>query len=189
MDNCIRQGVDPSNDPVLPGSLRLKRRAPGLYSRLMRGFYPNLSAPSSPSISMNTPSLGTSSSGGDLRVPSASTSGTPALGASSNTPSRAPRVRGSFDHPIMPVPPRRTVFPAMDFLSTYAIAVNEVNAAGGRVVTSPSKCGEGPMKGGRTLITSSSFRVFTTQQMEPRALVRTYLPPPPSFARHFPLRS
>jgi len=32
----------------------------------------------------------------------------------------------------------RTVVPAMDFLSCYAIAVNEVNAAGGRIVTSPT---------------------------------------------------
>jgi L-serine deaminase len=30
------------------------------------------------------------------------------------------------------------VIPAMDFLSCYAIAVNEVNAAGGRIVTSPT---------------------------------------------------
>lgn len=33
---------------------------------------------------------------------------------------------------------RRTVIPAMDFLSCYAIAVNEVNASGGRIVTSPT---------------------------------------------------
>jgi L-serine deaminase len=35
-------------------------------------------------------------------------------------------------------PQRKTVFPAMDFLSCYAIAVNEVNASGGRIVTSPT---------------------------------------------------
>ena len=33
---------------------------------------------------------------------------------------------------------RKTVIPAMDFLSCYAIAVNEVNASGGRIVTSPT---------------------------------------------------
>lgn len=33
---------------------------------------------------------------------------------------------------------RRTNIPAVDFLSCYAIAVNEVNAAGGRIVTSPT---------------------------------------------------
>lgn len=30
------------------------------------------------------------------------------------------------------------MIPAMDFLSCYAIAVNEVNASGGRIVTSPT---------------------------------------------------
>jgi L-serine deaminase len=52
--------------------------------------------------------------------------------------SRAARVVGSLDHAILPMPPRKTVIPAMDFLSCYAIAVNEVNAAGGRIVTSPT---------------------------------------------------
>lgn len=33
---------------------------------------------------------------------------------------------------------RKTNIPAMDFLSCYAIAVNEVNASGGRIVTSPT---------------------------------------------------
>lgn len=33
---------------------------------------------------------------------------------------------------------RKTVIPAVDFLSCYAIAVNEVNASGGRIVTSPT---------------------------------------------------
>jgi L-serine deaminase len=30
------------------------------------------------------------------------------------------------------------MIPAMEFLSCYAIAVNEVNASGGRIVTSPT---------------------------------------------------
>lgn len=33
---------------------------------------------------------------------------------------------------------RKSDIPAMDFLSCYAIAVNEVNASGGRIVTSPT---------------------------------------------------
>ena len=49
-----------------------------------------------------------------------------------------PRVHGRFDHYLFPTPPRRTTFPAIDYLSVYAIAVNEVNAAGGRVVTAPT---------------------------------------------------
>lgn len=32
----------------------------------------------------------------------------------------------------------KTMIPAVDFLSCYAIAVNEVNASGGRIVTSPT---------------------------------------------------
>ena len=77
------------------------------------------------------------------------------------TAPRPTRVVGSLDHPILPVPPvcdctllnlpkedthleivdppkRKTLFPAVDFLSCYAIAVNEVNASGGRIVTSPT---------------------------------------------------
>lgn len=49
-----------------------------------------------------------------------------------------PRVHGSFQHPILPSPPRRTAFPAIDYLTVYAMAVNEVNAAGGRIVTAPT---------------------------------------------------
>ena len=61
---------------------------------------------------------------------------------------KATRVVGSFDHPLLPMAPvslatytkrlrllkglqKRTVFPAIDFLSCYAIAVNEVK---GRII-------------------------------------------------------
>ena len=37
MDECIRAGVSTS-ETVLPGRLGLRRRAPMLYRRLMRGF-------------------------------------------------------------------------------------------------------------------------------------------------------
>ena len=36
MDDCIRTGVSTS-EKTLPGRLRLRRRAPMLYKRLMRG--------------------------------------------------------------------------------------------------------------------------------------------------------
>ncbi|GJC87399.1 L-serine dehydratase [Colletotrichum liriopes] len=49
-----------------------------------------------------------------------------------------PRILGSLDHPITPSPSRRTTFPTMDYLTVYAIAVNETNAAGGRIVTAPT---------------------------------------------------
>jgi hypothetical protein len=39
---------------------------------------------------------------------------------------------------ILNIGQNKTTIPAMDFLSCYAIAVNEVNASGGRIVTSPT---------------------------------------------------
>jgi hypothetical protein len=35
--------------------------------------------------------------------------------------SRAPRVVGQMDHELLPMPPRKTVFKDVDFLSAYAI--------------------------------------------------------------------
>lgn len=37
MDDCIRMGVT-TTETTLPGRLRLRRRAPMLYQRLMRGY-------------------------------------------------------------------------------------------------------------------------------------------------------
>ncbi len=37
MDDCIRAGVS-ATEPTLPGRLGLRRRAPALYRRLMRGY-------------------------------------------------------------------------------------------------------------------------------------------------------
>jgi len=135
MDDCIRSGVH-TRETTLPGRLGLRRRAPLLYRRLMRGFYPGLSTPHLQAIEGgNRPDGVIDAPGNDSRL---------------NDPSSAPgslkgprhshvaRVVGSFDHPILPEPPRKTMIPAMDFLSCYAIAVNEVNASGGRIVTSPT---------------------------------------------------
>ena len=84
----------------------------------------------------------------DVREPGSNeiaTSGPGQLSPESNTTiqfrgnRRAPLLlRGQFDHHVQPVLPRRMSFPSMDFLSCYAIAVNEVNAAGGRIVTAPT---------------------------------------------------
>ena len=100
----------------------------------------------------------------DLDGSSTDNSSSPPHGSkrvASSTPSaRAQRVVGSFEHALLPMPPvslvfrapqidlaeffftiiaqRKTVIPAVDFLSCYAIAVNEVNASGGRIVTSPT---------------------------------------------------
>ncbi len=134
MDRSIYEGIR-STEPVLPGALKLKRRAPMLYQRLLRGFYPNIFPSPAPAPSVGDPSSSESSSSPSDGSPSTSSLET-------YQPPVSPPVqvvRGSLAHPILPVPPRRTMPSSMtDFLSTYAIAVNEVNAAGGRVVTSPT---------------------------------------------------
>ncbi|KIJ95445.1 hypothetical protein K443DRAFT_683029 [Laccaria amethystina LaAM-08-1] len=133
MDECIRTGVT-SSERTLPGRLGLRRRAPMLYRRLMRGFYPGIS-------SSNLPAIESGWTPGVIASPEADSEESEGnLDKTSSLPpaSRATRVVGSFNHAILPMPPRKTVIPAMDFLSCYAIAVNEVNAAGGRIVTSPT---------------------------------------------------
>lgn len=112
MDSCIREGVT-SQETHLPGGLNVKRRAPALYKRLMRGLYPQFPEGT---LSSSKP---LASGKGDGLVPLR-----PGM-----------TFRGRRDHPLPPVPPRKTSFPAMEALSTYAMAVNEVNAAGGRIVS------------------------------------------------------
>lgn len=105
MDQCIAEGVT-TNETHLPGSLNLRRRAPKLYKRLMRGFYPNLA--DSPTDAAGNAIVGVN------------------------------KMIGRLDHPVPAVPPRKAMFPALEWLSTYAIAVNEVNAAGGRIIVAPT---------------------------------------------------
>lgn len=157
MDNCIREGVQ-STEKVLPGSLGLQRRAPGLYRRLTRGLYPS-SHYQLPPQEQQQGQRGriqgdgaqqpagiesTSSSSAAQRASTElATSSPSAQRGTTSTIARSaaggpPRVHGRFDHYLFPTPPRRTTFPAIDYLSVYAIAVNEVNAAGGRVVTAPT---------------------------------------------------
>ncbi|KAI0652831.1 L-serine ammonia-lyase [Cubamyces menziesii] len=145
MDDCIRTGVS-SAEEKLPGRLGLRRRAPMLYRRLMRGFYPGLVSPHLPQIGaghaepagrIDAPhGLG---AGSDASMPL--WGGEPESGHGAGrriSASRPTRVIGTLEHPVTPMPPRKTMIPAMDFLSCYAIAVNEVNASGGRIVTSPT---------------------------------------------------
>ncbi|CCO28496.1 L-serine dehydratase [Rhizoctonia solani AG-1 IB] len=148
MDECIRTGVS-SAETELPGRLRLRRRAPMLYKRLMRGFYPGLSgginspAIGAPSISpaFANPIVETGGFGEDLIDEANEPDDSGMFGKAATR--RPVRVVGSFHHAILPMPTRKAVFPAMDFLSCYAIAVNEVNAAGGRIVTSPTNGASG----------------------------------------------
>lgn len=114
MDHSILEGVQAPSDAVLPGSLKLHRRAPALYSRLTRGLYPSHTSRVSGELA--------SSSGGKGEKPAASTT-SKALSRSESAIKRAtpPRVHGSLYHPVMPSPLRRTTFPAMDHLSVYAM--------------------------------------------------------------------
>ena len=138
MDEGIRAGVH-STQEVLPGSLQMKRRAPKLYRRLMRGLYMgprrlgNMNGPDTDEIERPT-------GAGEverLPKPQRDAPSVPAKYMRREAP-RAPTIRGSFQHEIMPVPPRRTNFPAMDWLSCWAIATNEQVAAGGRIVIAPT---------------------------------------------------
>ncbi|KAI1796566.1 L-serine ammonia-lyase [Ganoderma leucocontextum] len=149
MDDCIRTGVSSPEDK-LPGRLGLRRRAPLLYRRLMRGFYPGLGTPTLPAIDGRSLSAANIAAPGAFRTLLSARAESEGGKASRGRPasasgtgrriaaSRPTRVVGVLDHPVTPVPPRKTVIPAMDFLSCYAIAVNEVNASGGRIVTSPT---------------------------------------------------
>ncbi|GAA5867270.1 hypothetical protein JCM8547_003142 [Rhodosporidiobolus lusitaniae] len=132
MDASIHAGVS-STEEILPGRLQVRRRAPTLYKRLFKGFYPSLQPSHSPSLSSpSSPSL-----------PFPSTAASPSPSSPSPFPSlsphsSAPLVTGSFGHPLPPSPRLKATFPGVDFLSLYAIAVNETNASGGRVVTAPT---------------------------------------------------
>ncbi|KAI1498140.1 serine dehydratase [Biscogniauxia marginata] len=143
MDSSILQGVEAPLDTTLPGSLKLHRRAPALYQRLTRGLYPShtqntgkaaskaqLSAPSSINNDESLPA--------GRNVPALPKSTNMSLSRKATGKRGPPRIHGSVYHPIMPSPLRRTSFPAMDYLTVYAIAVNETNAAGGRIVTAPT---------------------------------------------------
>ena len=44
MDESIRTGVT-TTEAKLPGGLEVRRRAPGLYKRLQKGFYPTMEIP------------------------------------------------------------------------------------------------------------------------------------------------
>ncbi|KAJ1322872.1 L-serine ammonia-lyase subunit alpha [Microdochium nivale] len=165
MDNSILEAVQAPLNTTLPGSLKLHRRAPALYRKLTRGLYPShtdrvggpteeilgkLDNPlehdadkrgvvtrtrsSSPSPTSPSPSSSSSLSSADTPAISSTRSRAVAVAAKRNMN----LIHGSLTHPILPTPRRRTSFPAMDYLTVYAIAVNETNACGGRVVTAPT---------------------------------------------------
>ncbi|KAJ2713601.1 hypothetical protein H4R19_002168 [Coemansia spiralis] len=120
MDDSIRRGCL-SSDGKLPGRLNVQRRAPRLYQNLMRGIY---GAPDQ--------QPGMLSAGDKRALPGAAPSSV--LGASLTEMQRS-EVANVFKKKQRP---RRPLLPHLDYLSVYAIAVNEENAAGGRVVTAPT---------------------------------------------------
>ncbi|WYZ43079.1 hypothetical protein EsH8_VI_000778 [Colletotrichum jinshuiense] len=134
MDTSILESVQAPLDTKLPGSLKLHRRAPALYRRLTRGLYSTAGHTSANPLEKGTTEK--ASLPGSTSTPlSISKSKAQSLSVGRRQP---PRILGSLDHPITPSPSRRTAFPTMDYLTVYAIAVNETNAAGGRIVTAPT---------------------------------------------------
>ncbi|GAA5899193.1 hypothetical protein JCM6882_009280 [Rhodosporidiobolus microsporus] len=176
MDASIHAGVS-STEEVLPGRLQVRRRAPALYRRLYKGFYPSLSpsgAPSLPSPSSarnplalpSAPDSPSSSSSSSTESPSSDRTSLP---PSSPFPrSSPPLVTGSFAHPLPPSPRLRPNFPGIDFLSLYAIAVNETNASGGRVVTAPTN-------GAAGVIPATLKYLVEFVSDDPEATVKTFL--------------
>ena len=112
MDDCIRTGVSTS-EKTLPGRLRLQRRAPMLYKRLMRGFYPALSSsfPGYQQISEGERASGEigSPDGFDDEPSGGNGAGANGGPVKRESPVRRPaaRVVGNFDHLLLPVPPVR----------------------------------------------------------------------------------
>ncbi|KAI8983520.1 L-serine ammonia-lyase [Pilobolus umbonatus] len=120
MDESIRNGVMASPD-LLPGGLNVKRRAPKLYNKLLKGLY-----------------------GGQLNSTGSTFYNDSRLSASKE--GDQPHESSVVPHSQNPLainylkkkPRKKFVLPALDYLSVYAIAVNEENACGGRVVTAPT---------------------------------------------------
>ncbi|KAH7922583.1 L-serine ammonia-lyase [Leucogyrophana mollusca] len=175
MDECIRTGVTTA-ESTLPGRLGLRRRAPMLYRRLMRGFYPGIAMPHAPMIGSGSPLPEAI----DAPEPSDLLAGADTKPAGEINPTgkmsaRAPWVIGSFDHAVLPMPPRKTMIPAVDFLSCYAIAVNEVNASGGRIVTSPTNGAAGVIPAVLKYIIEARLAQIPFVSDDPEKSITTFL--------------
>jgi len=103
MDECIRNGVT-STETHLPGGLNVKRRAPHLYRRLQKGFYPTIEVG-------NHQERREGEAGEIMSSPTA---------LAKNGGKRI----GKRDHDLGVIPRRNTpVFPGIEYLSCMAIAV------------------------------------------------------------------
>ncbi|KAI9499705.1 L-serine ammonia-lyase [Zychaea mexicana] len=124
MDESIRNGVMASSEACLPGSLKIRRRAPALYQKLLKGLYPSI------------PSKGGYSRSQITAEPA---SAADSVSSSSSSAPDIAKCDGRSALTVLPKRQRKRFFlPALDYLSVYAIAVNEENACGGRVVTAPT---------------------------------------------------
>lgn len=131
MDDCIRSGVS-SKEQTLPGRIGLRRRAPILYRRLMRGcvtiqlfvnvlllivklrirFYPGSAGHGALAIgtgwtseSISGPVTDDIANGEEDKTVSEDDKDRGARRMSSSSSSRIPRVVGSFEHAVLPMPP------------------------------------------------------------------------------------
>ncbi|KAF1796087.1 L-serine ammonia-lyase [Mucor lusitanicus] len=133
MDDSIKNGVMANGEERLPGGLNVRRRAPGLYNKLLKGLY-------GPVVTQNTYI--------DSRIPlprqapsysNANTTELASTEAATKDQLYAADDKSPLSLSVLPKRPRKRFFlPALDYLSVYAIAVNEENACGGRVVTAPT---------------------------------------------------
>ncbi|CAO3646152.1 unnamed protein product [Cunninghamella echinulata] len=122
MDDSIRNGVM-ATEERLPGGLNVKRRAPGLYQKLLKGLYGPV--PTSGAYQSSKFALPTNE-------------------AVALDPNDKLREHEHLSLSVLPKRQRKKFFlPALDYLSVYAIAVNEENAAGNRIVTAPTNGASG----------------------------------------------
>ena len=139
----VRGGPPPSPSSLIP---RVHRFYPGIHpsSSLSIGPGSSTSAINVPAVNVNLPNEKSDSlSNGNGNGNGNGNANANEAEKVVNRGPKATRVVGSFDHPLLPMAPvslvkhtrgfrllkvlqKRTVFPAIDFLSCYAIAVNEV---------------------------------------------------------------
>jgi L-serine deaminase len=104
MDNCIREGVQAPSHAALPGSLKLRRRAPALYQQLTRGLYPEHTQvqPTAASPQIQGPSSSAEKDTLAIAGKTEASSRPPALRRAAAMRQRQPprRLHGSRHHPI-----------------------------------------------------------------------------------------
>ncbi|KAJ1899709.1 hypothetical protein LPJ66_001942 [Kickxella alabastrina] len=134
MDDSIRRGCL-SKDRKLPGRLNVHRRAPNLYQNLMRGIYGSAEQNALPDAQRPMLADGMDPATNLFAVSRKGGFSASSLLETSLTSTQRNELMGVFKRRQRA---RRPVLPQLDYLSVYAIAVNEENAAGGRVVTAPT---------------------------------------------------